>query len=109
MKTRYHLLYLLLFTPNLLFAHGEQVIETLFIDVTVLFILMLFIVTLKWTFKGKIILMIVLIFSEITLQYGLNLLPYEKNKTLINGLSFIVPIIVFVGSIKMFKQHFSRK
>lgn len=108
MKTRYHLLYLFLITPNLLFAHGEQVFKTFIIDVLVFLVLLIFIALLRWNTLGKLVLLGILILTEFLLHYGLNFLPYDKHKTLINGLSFTLPIAVFIGTSQVLKGKFRR-
>jgi hypothetical protein len=90
-------LFIFILFPMKVLAHGEEVLQIVFIDAFVFFALLLFIGFAKWKMNGKMRLLLVLFFSEFILALTLGSLPYNDNKLMITILSAAIPIVVVIS------------
>ena len=110
MKKSKHILSLLLVvTPLAAFAHGEEVLGTIFLELIVIVILIVGLVTVNLNRKGKLIIGSIY-FLTIVLTFTLtNLLPYRQYQTLTNILVVAVPLTTGIASYMGLKDKFQNE
>lgn len=86
------ILFLALLLPNNVYAHGEEVILTLFWDLLIILVLIGIILLLNWKAVGKLLLIGSLLLSEFITYYLLIDIPYNANEQWINAATMFVPI-----------------
>jgi hypothetical protein len=102
------LLAILIFMPFLSFAHGEEVIYTLWIEAVsiLIFIVVILAINLNWKEKG--ILAIVYVLTTSMLLFLTNQIPYRQNMYLINWALILVPVTVTTLSYFYLKPKFQK-
>lgn len=103
------LITLLLVLPATALAHGEEVLILLFIDVTVILTLLVFIGFLKWKIKGKLLLLLTLIITLFFTFTVLGSMPYRKNAVMINTLSAVIPVLSVLAVFLLFRKKFVKQ
>lgn len=96
-KLNYFTLFTAVNLPFLALAHGEEVLQIVFIDAFVFFALLLFIGFAKWKMNGKMRLILALVASEFILGLALGFLPFNDNSLMITILSAALPIVVVIS------------
>jgi hypothetical protein len=109
MKKKELLLTLLVLLPVSAFAHGEEVLVSLFYDLLTVIALTVFIAVIKWKSNGKLLLTIVLVVSAMTAFISTGNLPYTANRVLIDTICVGVPIVSVLGTFLIFRRKFSGK
>ena len=95
--------------PFLALAHGEEVLQIVFIDAFVFFALLLFIGFAKWKMNGKMRLILTLFISEFILGVTLGSIPYNENSLMITILSAAIPIVAVLSIYMKFNQKYHQK
>lgn len=95
--------------PVSVFAHGEEVLVSLFYDLLVVIALTVFIAGIKWKSNGKLLLAIVLVVSTVTAFVSTGNMPYTANRELIDTICVGTPIVSVLGTFLVFRRKFSRK
>ena len=103
------LLTLSVLLPVSVFAHGEEVLVSLFYDLLTVIALTVFIAGIKWKSNGKLLLAIVLVVSTVTAFVSTGNMPYTANRTLIDTIYVGVPIVSVLGTFLFFRRKFSGK
>jgi hypothetical protein len=108
-KVRNGLFSVLLLAPMTAFAHGEEVLLTLLLEVIVLltFTIVLFMINLNA--KGKLIIGAISIMTIVSTFIVANKLPYNKYQTLINTVVVAVPVTVGVISYLGLRNRFQKE
>lgn len=109
MKKNELLLTLLVLLPVSAFAHGEEVLVSLFYDLLTVIALTVFIAVIKWNSNGKLLLTIVLVISVMTTFVITGDMPYAANRVLIDTICVGVPIVSVLGTFLIFRHKFSGK
>ena len=109
MKKKKWLLTLLVLLPVSAFAHGEEVLVSLFYDLLTVIALTVFIAVIKWKSNGKLLLTIVFVVSAGTAFMSTGNLPYTANRVLIDTICAGVPIVSVLGTFLIFRRKFSRR
>ena len=94
--------------PFCAFAHGEEVILTLFSQVIVLILVLIVIGITNWKVKGKLLLILLYILSIFLTELLVFRIPYFQNEILITILLLVLPIFVICLSYFMLKQKFEK-
>lgn len=94
--------------PVSVFAHGEEVLVSLFYDLLVVIALTVFIAGIKWKSNGKLLLAIVLVVSTVTAFVSTGNMPYTANRALIDTICVGVPLVSVLGAFLIFRRRFSR-
>lgn len=84
-------------------AHGEEVLVWMGIEIIVLIGFILFILLTKQKVKHKLILTLVYILSELGIIWFTKEIPYLNNNVSINLISFVVPIVLVLGTFFILK------
>ncbi len=95
--------------PFLALAHGQNVLQTVYIDALVFFALLLFIGFAKWKMNGKMRLILALFTSEFILGLTLGSLPYNENSLMITILSAAIPIVSVLSIYLKFNYKYHEK
>ena len=103
------LLLILLIIPILCFAHGEEILIALFIQVLSIIVFIIVLFTINLNLKGKGILSIIYILTTGLFLSIINKIPYRQNMQLINWLIFIVPVIIITLSYMYLKPRFKKQ
>lgn len=83
---------LFVLSPFLTFAHGEQVLFSFGINLSVLTLFLVFVLKIQDSRGNKLILSIVFVLSFTGTFIYTSSIPFAKNESLINLLNAIVPI-----------------
>ena len=100
-------LFIFILLPVKVFAHGENALQTVFIDAIVFFGLLVFIGFTNWKMNGKMRLLLALFVAEFSALMILGSLPYSENELLINVLSPILPITFVFAIFFKFKRKYA--
>ncbi|MGV3612176.1 MAG: hypothetical protein ACO1N0_14550 [Fluviicola sp.] len=103
------LLAVLILLPLSAFAHGEEVLLSLFYDLITVIALLVFILCIKWKSSGKSILGIVLIVSAVIPFMITSDWPYRENRRLIDSLHVGIPLVSVLVTFFLFRRKFSVK
>ena len=95
--------------PLSVFAHGEEVLVSLFYDLLTLIGLTIFIACIKWNSNGKYLLAVVLVVSALVVFMATGKMPYYANRTLIDILCIGVPITSVLSVYFIFRGKFIMK
>lgn len=106
-KLNYFILFISVNFPFLAHSHGENALQTVFIDVFVFFALLAFIGFTNWKMNGKMRLLLALFVAEFSAFIILGSLPYSENELLINVLSPIIPIALVFAIFFKFKRKYT--
>ncbi len=109
MKKKKLLFILLALLPVSAFAHGEEVLVSLFYDLLTIIGLIVFITCIKWKLNGKLLLSIILVVSELLAFMITENMPYTSNKTLIDTICIGVPAVSVLVTFLIFHRKFSRR
>ena len=109
MEKKELLLSLLVLLPVSVFAHGQEVLVSLFYDLLTVIALTVFIAVIKWKSNGKLLLAIVLVVSAMTVFVITGNMPYTANRVLIDTICVGVPIASVLGTFLFFRRKFSRR
>jgi hypothetical protein len=85
---------LLLASPLTAFAHGEEVLLTVFLEFLVVAILVIGLLTINLNGKGKLIIGGIYILAVALTFMITNSLPYNEYRTMINILVVFVPVTI---------------
>lgn len=102
-------LFVFILFPMKVLAHGEEILQIVFIDAFVFFALLLFIGFAKWKMNGKMRLILALVASEFILGLALGSLPFNDNKLMIALFSAFIPIVSVVSIYIKFNQKYHEK
>ena len=102
-KAKQILLFGFLLIPYLVFAHGEDVLISLLIQVVSAIAFLIFVLLIKMSLKKKLILTTVYISSVFIIEYFISDLPYTKNMNLINSLFAFVPVALVLLCLLVYK------
>lgn len=94
--------------PFIAFAHGEEVIWTLFSQVIVLILVLIAIGITKWNLKGKLLLVLLYVLSIFLTELFALRFPYFQNEILITALLLVVPVVVVCLSYFILKKKFEK-
>lgn len=106
MEKKELLLTLLVLLPVSAFAHGEEVLVSLFYDLLTVIALTVFIAVIKWKSNGKLLLAIVLVISIVMTFVITGNMPYAANRELIDTICVGVPIVSVLGTFLFFRESF---
>lgn len=95
--------------PLSVFAHGEEVLVSLFYDLLTLIGLTIFIACIKWNSNGKYLLVVVLAVSALVVFMATGKMPYYSNRIWINTLCIGVPVTCVLTVYFIFRQKFRSK
>jgi len=107
MKLKNLLFTLLILLPIPAFAHGEEVLVSLFYDLLTIVVLTIFIACLKWKSNGKILLAIVLVVSVLVPFVLTGKMPYTTNRMLIDSLCIGIPMTCVLLTYLIFRRKFT--
>jgi hypothetical protein len=108
-RTNNSILTFLLLIPITAFASGGDVIRTFIIDVIVVLALLIFIGFLNWKLSGKFLLFFILIISVFLTWIMLGSIPYQKNASMINFLSVLIPLFSVLSIFLLNRKKYIRK
>jgi hypothetical protein len=100
---------LLLASPLTAFAHGEQVLLTVFLEFVIVVILVIGLLIINLNGKGKLIIGGIYILAVVLTFIITNSLPYNQYRTMINILVFFVPLTIGVISYIGLKDKFQKE
>ncbi len=103
------LLFLGILFPVSVFAHGEEVLVSLFYDLLIVIALTVFISGIKWKSNGKLLLAIVLVISTVAAVVITDSIPYTANRALIDTIHIGTPLVSVLGTFLIFRRKFSKK
>ncbi len=103
------LLTVLILLPLSAFAHGQEVLVSLFYDLITVVALIIFILCIKWKSSGKGLLALVVIVSVLIPQVIVSKWPYMENRMLIDLLCVGIPLISVLGTYFLFRRKFALK
>jgi hypothetical protein len=98
MKKLEYVLLLLFLSPLTVFAHGQEVLETVFVEFVVMVIFVIGLLAIKLNVKGKLIIAAIYILTTVSTFVIINNLPYNQFRTTINIAVGIVPLTIGVLS-----------
>lgn len=87
---------ILLIMPAVAFAHGEEVIYTLFIQIISIIICLIILISVKVSSTSRAILLGIYLLSVIAVFYFINNLPFRHNMLLINLSVAFIPFIISI-------------
>jgi uncharacterized membrane protein len=93
-KANAGLLLVLVLMPSLAFAHGEEVLNIIFIQIVSVVLFGVIIAAVKINSKGKVILTCVYIISTLVIWIISGTIPYNDNMRAINFTVAIGPLLV---------------
>lgn len=102
-------LLLLLASPLTVFAHGEEVLLTVFLELLLIVILVIGLLTINLNGKGKLIIGGLYILAVVLTFIITNSLPYNQYRTMINFLVVFVPLTIGVISYIGLKNRFQKE
>jgi len=108
-NNRTALLAILLLTPTLTFAHGEEVIYTLGIEIASIICFVIVLIILNLNSKGKGILATTYIVTTIILFIVIENVPYRQNMNIINLSLILVPALILTLSYFYLKPKYSKQ
>ena len=100
---------LLLASPLTAFAHGAEVLLTVFLEFLVIVILVIGLLTVNLNGKGKLIIGVIYILAVVITFIITNSLPYNQYRTLINILVVFVPLTIGAISYIGLKNKFQKE
>lgn len=100
---------MLVLLPVSAFAHGEEVLISLFYDLVTVIALTIFIALIKWKPGGKALLAFVLIVSVMSVLIITAKWPYTANRRLIDIVCSGVPLLSVLLTYFVFRGKFSIK
>ncbi|RZJ81301.1 MAG: hypothetical protein EOO47_04740 [Flavobacterium sp.] len=103
------LLSVIIFTPLITFAHGQEALTTFYIATVSIIIFLIVIVAIKVDLKRKLILMGAYLLSFITIFYVTNSWYYRENMNKINLLVTLAPATVFLITFLALKSRLTEK
>ncbi|AKQ47317.1 hypothetical protein TH63_19385 [Rufibacter radiotolerans] len=103
------LLALLLIIPTLSFAHGEEIIYTLLIEVIVFFAFIIVLFLVRLNIKGKGILAAIYALTTLIMFSKINNIPFIQNMNLINWALVLVPCAVLALSYVCLRPKFYKQ
>lgn len=95
--------------PVPVFAHGQEVLVSLFYDFITCIAIVIFILLIQWNSKGKTLLGTVLFLSVILIFSVTAQWPYTENRRLIELLCCGVPLFGVLLCYVLFRKKFSKK
>jgi hypothetical protein len=104
----YFSLLLLLVSPLTAFAHGEEVLVTIFLVFIVFVILVVGLMAMKLNRTGKLVIGGVGILAMVLTSIVTDNLPYNQYRTMINILVVVVPLTIVTVSYVGLKNKFQR-
>jgi len=109
MKKLRNILLLLLASPLTAFAHGEEVLVTVFLEFIVLVVFVIGLVTINVNGKGKLIIGGIFILATLLTLMITNKLPYYQYRTVINIVVVVVPLTIGAISYVGLKNRFQKE
>ncbi|MNJ90882.1 hypothetical protein D3C87_85220 [compost metagenome] len=95
--------------PVSAFAHGQEVLASLFYDLMIVIVLIIFIACIKWKSGGKVLLALVLVISLLIPLVITGKWPYQENKKLIDLLCVGIPLLSVLLTYFIFRRKFALK
>lgn len=108
-KLRHILILLLLATPLTALAHGEEILETVFLEFIVVIIFVIGLLTIKLRGKGKLLIGGIFILTTVLTFIFIDSFPYNQYRTTINIVVVIVPLTIGVVSYFGLKNKFQKE
>jgi hypothetical protein len=108
-KLKHILSLLLLISPLTAFAHGEEVLVTLFLEFIVVVILVIGLLTIKLNGTGKFIIGGIYVLAIVLSFMITNSLPYDQYRTMINIVVVVVPMTLGLISYVGLKNKFPKE
>ena len=108
-KFRRILAALIIVSPLTAYAHGEEVILTLFIEFILVVVFIGVLLTIKLKGQGKLIIAGLYLLTTILTFISFDSLPYKENATLINLALAIIPWTVFLLSYFVLRRRFMKE
>lgn len=81
--------------PMAAFAHGEEVLTTIFLEFIVFIILVVGLLIIDFSRKGKLIICVLYILVATLAFLSMNNLPYNQYQTMINIVIVVAPLSTF--------------
>jgi hypothetical protein len=103
------LLTILLMLPMVVFAHGEEILVTVFIELLLIIIFGIILWAIKLNAKGKLIIGVVFILSTAVTLSAIDKLPYNQYMTMINIVIIVVPCTTVSLSFLGLKNRFKKE
>jgi hypothetical protein len=100
---------LFLASPMTAFAHGQEVLGTLFLQFAVIIVFFVGLFAIKLKRNGKLILVGIYVLITVLTIMSINSLPYNKYSTIINIGVVTVPLTVVVLSYLGLKRRFQKE
>ncbi len=100
------LLAILLLIPTLSFAHGEEIIYTLCIEVVSIICFIIVLIAVNLSQKGKGILASTYILTTLIMFFITNNVPYRQNMNIINWSLILVPALILTLSYLYLKPRY---
>lgn len=102
----------LLLSPSMAFAHGEEILGTVVIDILHIIILILVLFVLKLNRIAKLLIILIYMAVVFGLNFWINsmkLSDYRESMPLINFVLFLVPFIALILPYYALKNKFGNK
>jgi hypothetical protein len=95
-------------TPLTVFAHGEEVLVTVFLEFGLIVVFILILAYVKIRIEGKLIIGGLYLLTAYLIDKVIEDWPYRQNMTLINLLVTIIPATVFLMSYFALRKRFKK-
>ena len=105
-KFRRILATLIIISPLTAYAHGEEVMLTLFVEFILIVVFIGVLLAIKLKGQGKLIIAALYLLTTILTFISLDSLPYKENVTLVNLSLIIIPWTVFLLSYFGLRRRF---
>lgn len=99
---------ILVILPLVAFAHGEEVLISVFIEMGLFITILTILWALKWKIVGKLLLFTIYILSTFLSFYLISGISYTNNMGLINLIIVIVPSLIVYLSYSKLKNKFTK-
>ncbi|MBC8051675.1 MAG: hypothetical protein H7Y13_01280 [Sphingobacteriaceae bacterium] len=97
--------FIMFLIPTSVFAHGQEVLETFFIEVVSIILFLIFIIAIRFDLKRKMVLAGAYMLSSAATLYFTNSLPYRENMNKINLMIAFVPATIFFVTFLVLKSR----
>ena len=108
-KLKYILSLLLLASPLTSFAHGEEVLGTVFLELIAIVIFVIGLLTIKLNVKGKLLIGGIYVLATVLTFTIIDNLPYNQYRTMINIVVVVVPLTIGIISYVGLRNKFQKR
>lgn len=109
MKPRHVSLLFLLVTPLTVFAHGQEVLLTVFLELASILIFVIGLFAIDLNGKGKLIVGGIYLLVTFVMFMVINLLPYRDYQTIINIIVVVLPFSAGLISYIKLRDRFQKE